>query len=480
LERDSVELNLAGLWWHDIIQNILPNLLQFITHAHAFHNPAYWTGLPENMHPLVERVLTDRFWQAGISTGTKDDFYTRVTTTKHTMEGFASSIRASIRTVRESCYAIIYSMSRFGIHFFGISELPGPLAHALFADALALSSHQMLVLLNVSRYLIEGCPGSERPHFLPPLLASLLTQIDNQMSAEWSEVLKKKSEASLNDNLTEEMKGESIIRQLEHAAVCMVIDITNPNALSAHNKEPLRDFVLSSDTILEPLVFFCNHALIWQDTRCSSKIIRVCLGMIPMLALSNRPEIQEYICHDMLKTAIMGLNDDYFVDIQRDFATLIGSIIVNYAHITQTVQMVLASLPGLEEQEIARTIQTIQNEGQNGVAASPTKTSKSPGSPTTSSGTRARTGATEVLHLLGDLRGVSLAEKGKLDPLAATRKAQLQASRARRERRERQAAGAGQDGNNNGDVNTSGVPKKYLEQPERNSPDLGGVADMFG
>ena len=87
------------------------------------------------MRSVVSRILTDRFWQAGISVGSKDDFYARVTGTKSTMEGFASSIRGSVRTVRESCYSILWCMSKLDVDFYGFSELPGPLAHALFADA---------------------------------------------------------------------------------------------------------------------------------------------------------------------------------------------------------------------------------------------------------------------------------------------------------------------------------------------------------
>ncbi len=120
----------------------------------------------------MARVLTDRFWQAGISEGSKDDFYTRVLEKKGTLEGLASTIRGSVRFVREFCYSIIYCMSRLDLQFYGFGELPGPLAHALFADSFCLSAHQVINLLNLVRYLVDHCPVKLRDHFLPPILAA--------------------------------------------------------------------------------------------------------------------------------------------------------------------------------------------------------------------------------------------------------------------------------------------------------------------
>ena len=207
---------------------ILPSLLKFLSHAHAFHNPANWVGLPPEMRPVVSRILTDRFWQAGISEGSKDDFYARVTGTKTTMEGFASSVRGSVRTVREACYSILWCMSRLDVDFYGFSELPGPLAHALFADAHCLSSHQLIALLNVVRLLVDDCPVELRNHFVPPILATCFAQMDAKCSSEWEKLAHKQVVGAEGDNLTEEMKEESILRQLTHTAVMMIGGFLDP------------------------------------------------------------------------------------------------------------------------------------------------------------------------------------------------------------------------------------------------------------
>lgn len=180
------------------------------------------------MRSIVDRVLTDRFWQAGISEGSKDEFYARVLEKKNTLEGLASTIRGTVRFVRETCYAIIYCMSRLDVQFYGFGELPGPLAHALFADSFCLSSHQLINLLNLVRYLVDHCPVELRQHFLPPILAACFQQMDAKITSEWDNLGRRQGIQAAGEELTDEMKAESILRQLTYTAVVMVADFLDP------------------------------------------------------------------------------------------------------------------------------------------------------------------------------------------------------------------------------------------------------------
>ena len=180
------------------------------------------------MRDVVRRILTDRFWQVGISQGSRDDFYASVGETKTTLEGFASSIRATVRTVRETGYRLLYYMSLLGEHFYSFAELPGPLAQALFADACALSPHQMAILVDMIRPIIDNCPEKSRSHFLPPILSALFEQLDRKASSEWERIEARSKAASEDDDLTNEMKDESILRQLTLASVMLVVGLLEP------------------------------------------------------------------------------------------------------------------------------------------------------------------------------------------------------------------------------------------------------------
>lgn len=184
------------------------------------------------LRSIVPRILTDRFWQVGISTGSRDEFYAKVGGTKTTVEGFASSIRATLRAVRETSYRIVYYLSLLGESFYGNPELPEPLSQALFADACALSTHQMAILVEMIRPVIENCPAPLRGHFLRPILSGLFQQLDRKVSTEWERIEQRAETATENDNLAEEMRDESILRQLTFTSVMMIVGLLDPQRSS--------------------------------------------------------------------------------------------------------------------------------------------------------------------------------------------------------------------------------------------------------
>ncbi|PBP25975.1 ARM repeat-containing protein [Diplocarpon rosae] len=413
IDRDSATWKVTLVLWREALPVILPSLLKFLSHAHAFHNPANWSGLPAEMRPMVSRILTDRFWQAGISVGSKDDFYARVTGTKSTMEGLASSIRGSVRTIREACYSILWSMSRLGVDFYGFRELPGPLAHALFADAECLSSHQLIALLNVVRLLVDDCPVELRSHFAPPIMATCFSQMDAKCSSEWETLARKQAAATESDDLTEEMKEESILRQLTHSAVMMIGVVLDParqnpeastltakDASACVNSHPtpvypsMRKFCLTSSTILEPLLMFLTHAIRMRDGRCCGVALRIFRSLVPDFTSRDEPlssTIREFISTDVLKACISSLNEPYFVELQRDLATVIGLILIYYSPLSSTPRQILISIPGVHELAVDKCIDYITRQG-----------------------VQQRQQRALVLDLLRDIKGVSISEQGRI------------------------------------------------------------------
>lgn len=452
--------------WSPVIPAVLPNLLKLVSYAHRLHNPDAWPDLPPEMRSIAAKVLQDRFWQAGISGGTMNDFYANIAMTKSSLEGFASATRGKIRTIRETCYNIFYSMSRLGESFYGYEGLPEPLAEALFSSAGFLSAHNFSILLDMGKRLIDDCPASQRRSFLVPVLSTLFRQMDQKCTDEWVALDRRKAATTNGEDLTDEMRAESILRQLCYKSVMLVAALLDPardqateNRQPLHNTDSdgrftidaatgsLRDSLLSELQILEPLLLFCSHAMTFRDTRSCAVIVRTVRSIVPHFASADSihdptaAAIREFVATEVLKAAITSLHDGYFVDVQKDLAALIGTIWVAYglpthvaaevreeqngddgppmqpAHdrppLTQSVRNLFLGLPGMSEQRV------------DGVAGKLAMTG--------GVGGQHRQQRALVLGLMEGLRGVRISELGNFDRDDAKERSKLQEKYMRRE-----------------------------------------------
>lgn len=387
---------------------------------------------------------------------------------------------------------MLFSMSRMRHQFYGFAELPGPLSEALFKDSEHLSSHQFSVLLNISRCLIDDCPVQYRSQFLAPMLSTLFRSIDRKITTEW-EIIEQRKAGMSDGDLTDEMKSESVLRQLTYSAVIMVASLFDPQRGGMKPKQPnpvtesflqmqrmfesfdmensvlmssvrpdpdrtetdpsaqqpnpelsdsIRHFVISSPDIFEPVMLFCTHALRMRDTRCCSIITRVVRSILGDFAPPNNSPttvtIREFICTDVLKACITSVHESYFVDMQKDLAQLIASIWVLYGFVTPAPRALFLSLPGITEEKVAQTEEQLQR------CSSP------------------RQQRALILELLEPLRGVSISEQGKI---LGSREERRKARSTLQERYMTNDMETQQE-NHRVDIN--------------DGPDLSGVADMFG
>ncbi|KAH7325108.1 armadillo-type protein [Stachybotrys elegans] len=487
LDKTSPAFQASYALWQEGFSSILADLLEYLSYAHATHNPDNWAGVPQEMRSMVDRVLSDRFWQAGISEGSKDDFYARVMDKKHTVEGLASTIRGSVRFVRETAYAIIYCMSRLDMQFYGFEGLSAPLSKALFADSIWLSTHQQSNLLNLVRYLVDVCPVDYREHFLPQLLGACFQQMDAKINAEWGKTEQQQMVATGDEaTLKEEMKSESILRQVTYTAVVMVADFLdptkpNPPALNTSNGPAnsesfpsLRKFCLMHREIVEPLLMFCTHGIRMRDTRCCSMILRLFISLVPefQVGMSSAakkalqesrdgtapppadlqpvpPEIanaiREFISLDVLKACITSFNEPYFVEVQKELASLIGSIVVYYGASSSSPREVLLSLPNVDAADLDRLVPFMAKPASH-----------------------VRQQRAIVLDLLKDLKGVSVSEMGKLPKSSGFGSAQ----RSKKQSRSKMAQGFMSEP-------TAGAPGQATGGRGGTPDGLEGVSNLF-
>jgi exportin-5 len=92
-----------------------------------------------------------------------------------------------------------------------------------------------------------------------------------------------------------------------------------------------------------------------------------------------------------LKACITSLHEPYFVDLQKELAQLIATIMIFYCPITDTPKQILLSLPGIQEKSVNKCIDYV---GRHGM--------------------QQRQQRAFVLDLLRDLKGVSISEQGRI------------------------------------------------------------------
>lgn len=368
---------------------------------------------------VMQKMLVDRFWQSGISNESRDEFYARIAESGSTYEGFASTIRGIPRQIRDWCYHILYGMTRFEEQFFGLAELPIPLAEAVLSEASALSTHHLQRLISLVERLVTRCPPHHRQQFLPPLLTRFFAEVDKKVSSEWESIEKSTSQTAEDAQLGDEMKSESILRATTYAIVSFAASLLEPraggktlhskrtslhlltlpldnkaNGLSPSNSNTIRTLVLSDASVLEPLIMFCTHTLRMRDSRCCTTISRVLRSIIPVFNHSDEapcPQVREFISTEVLKACITSLNEPYFVDVQRDLANLIAQILHQYSGRSDTALQVLLSLPNMQASKVEKVVRRIRETESE------------------------RSQRTYVLDLLEGVRGVSIHEAGKID-----------------------------------------------------------------
>lgn len=460
--------------WLPLLRPLVQNVLMLISYNHQLHNASSWPHLSREQHVVVRRILRDRYWQSGISGGSMQEFHTKVKATKTTLEGFASSVRGRIRLNLENCYSIIHTLGRLGVEFYGISELPQMLSSALLASSQHLSPHHFGLLLSMLPKLIEECPPENMQHFLTPVLAELTIQIDNICTREWEKVNARggtESEQQESGDLSDEMRDESVLRQMTGRAVNMVtswFDIAREHKLASAKRivnksgNSFRNFVLSNRTILEPLLMFCTHSIGFKDTKTCSTMVPALQKFVPAFSSEvhlqgqDAAAVREFISTEMLKASINSLNDGYFADYHQHLAILIALIWLSFglpAHVaanetqpahdrpawTQTPRNVLLSIPGLEATKVDDAGMQLAQLTLAG---------------------RQRTMRAIILNLLENVRGVRVSELGKYDN-------KNERSGLLEKYKQRDALGM-----------------QGLEDGEQHNgdegPDLGGVADMFG
>ena len=208
-----------------------------------------------------------------------------------------------------------------------------------------------------------------------------------------------------------------------------------------------------------------------RDTRCCGMTLRLFISLVPEFQPRHgqdmnhtgtvQPDkapvpaeissaIREYIASDVLKACITSFHEPYFVEVQKELASLIASIVVYYGAVSNTPRDILLSLPNVNPAELERLTPYM---------AKP------------SSHTRQQRAI--VLDILRDLKGVSVSEMGKLAKTTGLGST----SKSKKSNRSKMAQGFM---NAPAESEAGATRGNGVAAPRRSTPEaLDGVANLF-
>ncbi|KAK9471000.1 armadillo-type protein [Dipodascopsis tothii] len=316
--------------WRPRVQPLLPYILQLISQIEAYHNPRNWADLPLEVQAFVKDSCTERFWQDGISLQSRDQFVEENVKAAHTLRDFADSLGNMLRYTREYAFLTLGSISQLESTMYEIPGVGRMLWVALAGEVNGISLHAWRHLIAlVIRPAIKNCPVEHRQAFFSDLLPLVLKQLDIMLVEKWEMLTQKGLQVSgeEDEELSEEMMEEYLLRQLSGITERLLIDLIGPlTKISSTDAEKqkagrgpndTRTIVLSNFEILEPFLTICTHLFTVHDTRCSYNCALIFRHILPLILLQN-DAVDDFLCDVVLPACFKVLTEPYFIDVHSE------------------------------------------------------------------------------------------------------------------------------------------------------------------
>ncbi|KAH3899133.1 probable Protein MSN5 [Saccharomycodes ludwigii] len=339
--------------WKPRIVPVLPYILRLLFQLQSYHDPENWKDLPVVVQSFVRYSTIERFWEAGASNKTKDEFIDEHMQAMNTVRDFADSVGHIVRYTREVVLAIIATVSRLGTIIYEIDELPQLILDSIFIKkpdsntiSPGVSKHAWKHIVNMAlRPLIKNCPEELQPKFCSKFLPQLFTYLDIILCDLWSVYMNDsdfKPTPSDNEEITEEILENNLLRQFTAVVVRLLIDNVGQVGstsqasklrLSAHQQR-LRGIIFGDKEILLPYLRLVNHLMTFKDSKCSLNTALILKGGLKE-NVGLHPQIDEYytmeIMPNILKNILMDpAYKDSFYDALFIYTWLMNEVYKNY------------------------------------------------------------------------------------------------------------------------------------------------------
>ncbi|CCE64360.1 hypothetical protein TPHA_0H01540 [Tetrapisispora phaffii CBS 4417] len=311
--------------WRPRIVPILPYIMRLLYQLQSYHDPANWKELPNVVQKFVEYSTVERFWEAGTSNKSKDEFIDEHLKAMQTLRDFADSVGHIVRYTREYVLLVISGISFLGSVFYDDVNAPN-----LLIDSIAIynpqsneispgvSTHGWKHILNVAiRPILRNCPDSSAPGFMKAFLPKFFGTLDVLITEKWSTHMHADMEVVSSvdeDEITDEIMEENLLRQFTSVTVRILIDCVGQGGTNTSSSKSkfsqhqlkMRKIIFEDVSILAPFLKLLNHLMSVKDGKCSFNsilIMKVCLSEV----LINNGHVDEFFTHEVMKNLLLNI-----------------------------------------------------------------------------------------------------------------------------------------------------------------------------
>lgn len=331
LSHDSPEyINLLKLW-KPRVQPIIPHILQLLSQIQAYHNPENWKDLPDAVQSFVRYSCMERFWQQGVSIQSKETFIEENVKAALTLRDFADSVGHLIRYTREYAFLTIGSLSQLEDTLYEVPGIATMIWKSVAGDTSGVTLHSWKHMINSClRSVVRNCPVKFVDVFMAELLPKALVDIDKLIVSKWEKVYQNGLQLQGNEDdetLSEEMMEEHMLRQLTATVVRLLMDVVSQfNAKNVTDTQfACKRLIVDNKTVMAPFLQICCHIIAFKDTKCSFNTILVIRNILPEILLKD-DEVDKFLCDNLIKSLLLVLTDDYFVETHLEAAVALTTL----------------------------------------------------------------------------------------------------------------------------------------------------------
>ncbi|KAL6946625.1 hypothetical protein ACO0RG_000783 [Hanseniaspora osmophila] len=320
LKNDEDYSMIQNLWKPRIVP-ILPYILRLLFQLQAYHDSENWVSLPVTVQSFVKNSTTERFWEAGASNKTKDEFIDENMKAMSTVRDFSDSVGHIVRYTREVVLAILATVSRLGSIVYDVEGFAQELLNSIFIEKQDKISNKLVYSPGVSKHgwkhivntairpILKNCPAENLVGFTHEFMPRLFETLNCILSNYWAVYMHNDEYQPIaaaqtdDEDITEEILENTLLRQLTSVVVRLLVDNfgqlnSSKSSYNAHQQR-MRNILFSDVDILFPVIKLVNNLMVFKDSKCSLNAVLIFKGIMRD-SIESDPLITRFLVTDVL------------------------------------------------------------------------------------------------------------------------------------------------------------------------------------